>query len=181
MGYHHIVPVEISAQTKILVSRVIIGNDVAKITSRFGITYDCVFNDNDITIGMTNPFKLKEIENAKAIIPYNKIEMIKFSIVKLPIRNILEHGHYFALDVLIQTKDSSFHCETFAYSLLDKMIEIAKHHHIHVIDPIGLESMCSGLCVEAVKEKITPIYDDLKHKYHLQDIRTLDDRSKVNL
>jgi len=181
MGYHYIVPVEISAQTKILVSRVIIGNDVAKISSRFGITYDCVFNENDITIGMSNPFKLKEIENAKAIIPYNRVEMIKFSIVRLPIRNILEHGHYYALDILIQTKDSSYHCETYAYSLLDKIIEIAKIHHIHVIDPIGLETMCSGLCVEAVKEKIAPIYDDLKHKYHLQDMRTLDDRSKVNL
>jgi hypothetical protein len=181
MGYHYVVPVEISAQTKILVSRVIIGNEVAKMTSRFGITYDCVFNEKDITIGITNPFKLKEVENSKAIIPYTKIERIKFSIVRLPIRNILERSHYFALDVLIQTKDSSYHCETFAFNLLDKMIEIAKQNNIFVMDPIGVESLCSGLCVEAVKEKIAPLYDDLKRKYHLQDIRTVDDRSKVQL
>lgn len=181
MGYYHVVPVEISAQSKILVSRVIIGNEVAKISSRFGVTYDCVFSDNDIMIGMTNPFKFKEVDNAKAIIPYSRVEMIKFSIVRLPIRNILENGHYFALDVLIQTKDSSYHCETFAYSLLDQIIDIAKRNHIHIIDPIGLESLCSGLCVEEVKEKITPIYDELKHKYNLQDLRTIDDRSKVSL
>lgn len=181
MGYNRIMPVEITAQTKILVSQIVLKDEVSKISSRFGITYECRFNEDDVSIGWLNPFKLKLVEEAKLSLPYTRIERIKFSIVRLPIINVLEHGHHFALDVLIQTKDSSYHLETSAFKLIPAMVDIAKNKNIQIVDPIGLIEMCSGLCREAAKEKFTPIYDNLKEQYNLQDVRTLDDRSRVNL
>ena len=62
MFNNRIIPVEVTAQSRILVSCVTIDGEESKVLSRFGVTYDCVFNNHDISIGILNPFKLKELE-----------------------------------------------------------------------------------------------------------------------
>ena len=181
MFNHRIVPVEVTAQSRILVSTVIIDGEVSKVLSRFGITYECSFDDHDIRIGIMNPFKLKELELSKVIVPYNKVELIKFSVVRLPMSSPLVRGPQFALDILIQTKENSYHLETQAYKLMEKIIQKAKAENIHIMDPIGLEELCGGCCMEIVKEKLTPLYDDLVEKFHLQNYRNVDDRSRVKI
>jgi len=181
MFNHRIIPVEVTAQSRILVSTVIIDGEASKVLSRFGVTYDCSFNDHDICIGIMNPFKLKELELSKVVIPYNKIELIKFSVVRLPMSSPLVRGPQFALDILIQTKDNSYHLETNAFKLMDKIIQKAKAENIHIIDPIGLEELCGGCCAEIVKEKLTPLYDQLMDKFDLQNYRNVDDRSRVKI
>ena len=181
MFNHRIIPVEVTAQSKILVSTVIIDGEVSKVLSRFGITYECSFDDHDIRIGIMNPFKLKELELSKVVIPYNKVELFKFSVVRLPMSSPLVRGPQFALDILIQTKENSYHLETQAYKLMEKIIQKAKAENIHIMDPIGLEELCGGCCMEIVKEKLTPLYDDLMDKFHLQNYRNVDDRSRVKI
>jgi hypothetical protein len=183
MSYNRFMPVEVTAQSRILVSHVVIKEESSKLSSRFGVTYECVFNEKEITIGIANPlnFKFKQMDEAKAVIPYEKVEAIKFSIVRLPIVSTHQHGHNFALDVLIQNKDNSFHLETAAFKLIPNIVELARLKNIQVIDPIGVIDLSSGLSLQAVKEKFKPIYDQLKEKYNLQDVRTLDDRSRVNI
>ena len=181
MFNHRIVPVEVTAQSRILVSTVIIDGEVSKVLSRFGITYECSFDDHDIRIGIMNPFKLKELELSKVVIPYNKVELFKFSVVRLPMSSPLVRGPQFALDILIQTKENSYHLETQAYKLMEKIIQKAKAENIHIMDPIGLEELCGGCCMEIVKEKLTPLYDDLVEKFHLQNYRNVDDRSRVKI
>lgn len=181
MFNHRIIPVEVTAQSKILVSTVIIDGEVSKVLSRFGITYECSFDDHDIRIGIMNPFKLKELELSKVVIPYNKVELFKFSVVRLPMSSPLVRGPQFALDILIQTKENSYHLETQAYKLMEKIIQKAKAENIHIMDPIGLEELCGGCCMEIVKEKLTPLYDDLVEKFHLQNYRNVDDRSRVKI
>lgn len=181
MFNHRIIPVEVTAQSRILVSCITIDSEVSKVLSRFGVTYDCVFNDNDISIGILNPFKLKELELSKVVIPYHKIELIKFSVVRLPMSSPLVRGPQFALDILIQTKENSYHLETNAFKLMEKIIQKAKVENIHIIDPIGLEELCGGCCAEIVKEKLTPLYDQFMDKFHLQNYRNVDDRSRVKI
>lgn len=181
MFNNRVMPVELTAQSRILVSCVTIDNEESKVLSRFGVTYDCVFNNNDISIGILNPFKLKEIELAKVIIPYTKIELIKFSIVRLPMSSPLVRGPQFALDILIQTKENSYHLETSAFKLMEKIIQKAKAEKIHIIDPIGLVELCGGSCAEIVKEKVSPIYEKLMDKFDLQNYRNVDDRSRVKI
>lgn len=176
-----IIPVEVTAQSKILVSCVTIDGEESKVLSRFGVTYDCVFNDHDVSIGILNPFNLKELEMSKVIIPYNKIELFKFSVVRLPMSNPLIRGPQFALDILIQTKENSYHLETHAYKLMDKIIQKAKSENIHIFDPLGLEQLCGGCCMEIVREKLTPVYDQLIDKFDLQNYRNVDDRSRVKI
>jgi len=176
-----ITPVEVTAQSRILVSCVTIDGEVSKVLSRFGVTYDCVFNDQDIRIGILNPFKLKDVELSKVVIPYHKIEFFKFSIVRLPMSNPLIRGPQFALDILIQTRENSYHLETQAYKLMEKIMSKAKAENIHIIDPIGLIELCGGCCGEIVKEKLTPLYDKLMDRFDLQNYRTIDDRSQVKI
>ena len=181
MFNNRIIPVEVTAQSRILVSCVTIDGEESKVLSRFGVTYDCVFNDHDISIGILNPFKLKELELSKVIIPYQKIEFFKFSIVRLPMSNPLIRGPQFALDILIQTKENSYHLETQAYKLMEKIIQKAKIENIHILDPMGLVELCGGCCAEIVKEKLTPLYDNLMSKFDLQNYRNVDDRSRVKI
>lgn len=181
MFNNRIIPVEVTAQSRILVSCVTIDGEESKVLSRFGVTYDCVFNDHDISIGILNPFKLKELELSKVIIPYQKIEFFKFSIVRLPISNPLIRGPQFALDILIQTKENSYHLETQAYKLIEKIIQKAKVENIHILDPMGLIELCGGCCAEIVKEKLTPLYDNLMSQFDLQNYRNVDDRSRVKI
>lgn len=176
-----IIPVEVTAQSRILVSCVTIDGEESKVLSRFGVTYDCVFNNHDISIGILNPFKLKELELSKVIIPYQKIEFFKFSIVRLPMSNPLIRGPQFALDILIQTKENSYHLETQAYKLIEKIIQKAKVENIHILDPMGLIELCGGCCAEIVKEKLTPLYDNLMSQFDLQNYRNVDDRSRVKI
>lgn len=182
MGFNLFIPVEITAQSKILVSQIIINDEKSKIASRFGITYDCSFNNENITIGLSNPLKLKfkQMDEARAFIPYSRVESIKFSVVRLPVVSPLQHGHSFALDVIIQTKENSFYLETAAFKLIPSIVEIAHQKNIPVIDPIGIIDLCSGLCLEGAKEKLSPIYNDLMNQYNLQNVRNLDDLSRVN-
>lgn len=181
MFNNRIIPVEVTAQSRILVSCVTIDEEESKVLSRFGVTYDCVFNDHDISIGILNPFKLKELELSKVIIPYQRIEFFKFSIVRLPMSNPLIRGPQFALDILIQTKENSYHLETQAYKLMEKIIQKAKIENIHILDPMGLVELCGGCCAEIVKEKLTPLYDNLMSKFDLQNYRNVDDRSRVKI
>jgi hypothetical protein len=181
MFNNRIIPVEVTAQSRILVSCVTIDGEESKVLSRFGVTYDCVFNNHDISIGILNPFKLKELELSKVIIPYQKIEFFKFSIVRLPMSNPLIRGPQFALDILIQTKENSYHLETQAYKLIEKIIQKAKVENIHILDPMGLIELCGGCCAEIVKEKLTPLYDNFMSKYDLQNYRNVDDRSRVKI
>ena len=181
MFNNRIIPVEVTAQSRILVSCVTIDGEESKVLSRFGVTYDCVFNDHDISIGILNPFKLKELELSKVIIPYQKIEFFKFSIVRLPMSNPLIRGPQFALDILIQTKENSYHLETQAYKLMEKIIQKAKIENIHILDPMGLIELCGGCCAEIVKEKLTPLYDNLMSQFDLQNYRNVDDRSRVKI
>lgn len=181
MFNNRIIPVEVTAQSRILVSCVTIDGEESKVLSRFGVTYDCVFNDHDISIGILNPFKLKELELSKVIIPYQKIEFFKFSIVRLPMSNPLIRGPQFALDILIQTKENSYHLETQAYKLMEKIIQKAKVENIHILDPMGLIELCGGCCAEIVKEKLTPLYDNLMSQFDLQNYRNVDDRSRVKI
>lgn len=181
MFNNRIIPVEVTAQSRILVSCVTIDGEDSKVLSRFGVTYDCVFNDHDISIGILNPFKLKELELSKVIIPYQKIEFFKFSIVRLPMSNPLIRGPQFALDILIQTKENSYHLETQAYKLMEKIIQKAKVENIHILDPMGLIELCGGCCAEIVKEKLTPLYDNLMSQFDLQNYRNVDDRSRVKI
>lgn len=181
MFNNRIIPVEVTAQSRILVSCVTIDGEESKVLSRFGVTYDCVFNDHDISIGILNPFKLKELELSKVIIPYQKIEFFNFSIVRLPMSNPLIHGPQFALDILIQTKENSYHLETQAYKLIEKIIQKAKVENIHILDPMGLVELCGGCCAEIVKEKLTPLYDNLMSQFDLQNYRNVDDRSRVKI
>lgn len=181
MFNNRIIPVEVTAQSRILVSCVTIDGEESKVLSRFGVTYDCVFNDHDISIGILNPFKLKELELSKVIIPYQKIEFFKFSIVRLPMSNPLIRGPQFALDILIQTKENSYHLETQAYKLIEKIIQKAKVENIHILDPMGLVELCGGCCAEIVKEKLTPLYDNLMSQFDLQNYRNVDDRSRVKI
>ncbi|GEM_PF-2979765 len=181
MFNNRIIPVEVTAQSRILVSCVTIDGEESKVLSRFGVTYDCVFNDHDISIGILNPFKLKELELSKVIIPYQKIEFFKFSIVRLPMSNPLIRGPQFALDILIQTKENSYHLETQAYKLMEKIIQKAKIENIHILDPMGLVELCGGCCAEIVKEKLTPLYDNLMSQFDLQNYRNVDDRSRVKI
>lgn len=181
MFNNRIIPVEVTAQSRILVSCVTIDGEESKVLSRFGVTYDCVFNDHDISIGILNPFKLKELELSKVIIPYQKIEFFKFSIVRLPMSNPLIRGPQFALDILIQTKENSYHLETQAYKLMEKIIQKAKVENIHILDPMGLVELCGGCCAEIVKEKLTPLYDNLMSQFDLQNYRNVDDRSRVKI
>lgn len=181
MFNNRIIPVEVTAQSRILVSCVTIDGEESKVLSRFGVTYDCVFNDHDISIGILNPFKLKELELSKVIIPYQKIEFFKFSIVRLPMSNPLIRGPQFALDILIQTKENSYHLETQAYKLIEKIIQKAKVENIHILDPMGLIELCGGCCAEIVKEKLTPLYDNLMSQFDLQNYRNVDDRSRVKI
>lgn len=181
MFNNRIIPVEVTAQSRILVSCVTIDGEESKVLSRFGVTYDCVFNDHDISIGILNPFKLKELELSKVIIPYQKIEFFKFSIVRLPMSNPLIRGPQFALDILIQTKENSYHLETQAYKLMEKIIQKAKNENIHILDPMGLVELCGGCCAEIVKEKLTPLYDNLMSQFDLQNYRNVDDRSRVKI
>lgn len=181
MFNNRIIPVEVTAQSRILVSCVTIDGEESKVLSRFGVTYDCVFNDHDISIGILNPFELKELELSKVIIPYQRIEFFKFSIVRLPMSNPLIRGPQFALDILIQTKENSYHLETQAYKLIEKIIQKAKVENIHILDPMGLIELCGGCCAEIVKEKLTPLYDNLMSKFDLQNYRNVDDRSRVKI
>lgn len=181
MFNNRIIPVEVTAQSRILVSCVTIDGEESKVLSRFGVTYDCVFNDHDISIGILNPFELKELELSKVIIPYQRIEFFKFSIVRLPMSNPLIRGPQFALDILIQTKENSYHLETQAYKLIEKIIQKAKVENIHILDPMGLVELCGGCCAEIVKEKLTPLYDNLMSKFDLQNYRNVDDRSRVKI
>lgn len=181
MFNNRIIPVEVTAQSRILVSCVTIDGEESKVLSRFGVTYDCVFNDHDISIGILNPFELKELELSKVIIPYQKIEFFKFSIVRLPMSNPLIRGPQFALDILIQTKENSYHLETQAYKLIEKIIQKAKVENIHILDPMGLVELCGGCCAEIVKEKLTPLYDNLMSQFDLQNYRNVDDRSRVKI
>lgn len=181
MFNNRIIPVEVTAQSRILVSCVTIDGEESKVLSRFGVTYDCIFNDHDISIGILNPFKLKELELSKVIIPYQKIEFFKFSIVRLPMSNPLIRGPQFALDILIQTKENSYHLETQAYKLMEKIIQKAKIENIHILDPMGLVELCGGCCAEIVKEKLTPLYDNLMSQFDLQNYRNVDDRSRVKI
>jgi len=181
MFNNRIIPVEVTAQSRILVSCVTIDGEESKVLSRFGVTYDCVFNDHDISIGILNPFKLKELELSKVIIPYQKIEFFKFSIVRLPMSNPLIRGPQFALDILIQTKENSYHLETQAYKLIEKIIQKAKVENIHILDPMGIVELCGGCCAEIVKEKLTPLYDNLMSQFDLQNYRNVDDRSRVKI
>jgi len=181
MFNNRIIPVEVTAQSRILVSCVTIDGEESKVLSRFGVTYDCVFNNHDISIGILNPFKLKELELSKVIIPYQKIEFFKFSIVRLPMSNPLIRGPQFALDILIQTKENSYHLETQAYKLMEKIIQKAKIENIHILDPMGLVELCGGCCAEIVKEKLTPLYDNLMSQFDLQNYRNVDDRSRVKI
>lgn len=181
MFNNRIIPVEVTAQSRILVSCVTIDGEESKVLSRFGVTYDCVFNDHDISIGILNPFKLKELELSKVIIPYQRIEFFKFSIVRLPMSNPLIRGPQFALDILIQTKENSYHLETQAYKLIEKIIQKAKVENIHILDPMGLVELCGGCCAEIVKEKLTPLYDNLMSQFDLQNYRNVDDRSRVKI
>lgn len=181
MFNNRIIPVEVTAQSRILVSCVTIDGEESKVLSRFGVTYDCVFIDHDISIGILNPFKLKELELSKVIIPYQKIEFFKFSIVRLPMSNPLIRGPQFALDILIQTKENSYHLETQAYKLIEKIIQKAKVENIHILDPMGLIELCGGCCAEIVKEKLTPLYDNLMSQFDLQNYRNVDDRSRVKI
>ncbi len=181
MFNNRIIPVEVTAQSRILVSCVTIDGEESKVLSRFGVTYDCVFNNHDISIGILNPFKLKELELSKVIIPYQKIEFFKFSIVRLPMSNPLIRGPQFALDILIQTKENSYHLETQAYKLIEKIIQKAKVENIHILDPMGLIELCGGCCAEIVKEKLTPLYDNLMSQFDLQNYRNVDDRSRVKI
>lgn len=181
MFNNRIIPVEVTAQSRILVSCVTIDGEESKVLSRFGVTYDCVFNNHDISIGILNPFKLKELELSKVIIPYQKIEFFKFSIVRLPMSNPLIRGPQFALDILIQTKENSYHLETQAYKLMEKIIQKAKIENIHILDPMGLIELCGGCCAEIVKEKLTPLYDNLMSQFDLQNYRNVDDRSRVKI
>lgn len=181
MFNNRIIPVEVTAQSRILVSCVTIDGEESKVLSRFGVTYDCVFNDHDISIGILNPFKLKELELSKVIIPYQKIEFFKFSIVRLHMSNPLIRGPQFALDILIQTKENSYHLETQAYKLIEKIIQKAKVENIHILDPMGLIELCGGCCAEIVKEKLTPLYDNLMSQFDLQNYRNVDDRSRVKI
>lgn len=181
MFNNRIIPVEVTAQSRILVSCVTIDGEESKVLSRFGVTYDCVFNNHDISIGILNPFKLKELELSKVIIPYQKIEFFKFSIVRLPMSNPLIRGPQFALDILIQTKENSYHLETQAYKLIEKIIQKAKIENIHILDPMGLIELCGGCCAEIVKEKLTPLYDNLMSQFDLQNYRNVDDRSRVKI
>lgn len=181
MFNNRIIPVEVTAQSRILVSCVTIDGEESKVLSRFGVTYDCVFNDHDISIGILNLFKLKELELSKVIIPYQKIEFFKFSIVRLPMSNPLIRGPQFALDILIQTKENSYHLETQAYKLMEKIIQKAKIENIHILDPMGLIELCGGCCAEIVKEKLTPLYDNLMSQFDLQNYRNVDDRSRVKI
>lgn len=181
MFNNRIIPVEVTAQSRILVSCVTIDGEESKVLSRFGVAYDCVFNDHDISIGILNPFKLKELELSKVIIPYQKIEFFKFSIVRLPMSNPLIRGPQFALDILIQTKENSYHLETQAYKLMEKIIQKAKIENIHILDPMGLVELCGGCCAEIVKEKLTPLYDNLMSQFDLQNYRNVDDRSRVKI
>lgn len=181
MFNNRIIPVEVTAQSRILVSCVTIDGEESKVLSRFGVTYDCVFNDHDISIGILNPFELKELELSKVIIPYQRIEFFKFSIVRLPMSNPLIRGPQFALDILIQTKENSYHLETQAYKLIEKIIQKAKVENIHILDPMGLVELCGGCCAEIVKEKLTPLYDNLMSQFDLQNYRNVDDRSRVKI
>jgi len=181
MFNNRIIPVEVTAQSRILVSCVTIDGEDSKVLSRFGVTYDCVFNDHDISIGIHNPFKLKELELSKVIIPYQRIEFFKFSIVRLPMSNPLIRGPQFALDILIQTKENSYHLETQAFKLMEKIIQKAKIENIHILDPMGLVELCGGCCAEIVKEKLIPLYDNLMSKFDLQNYRNVDDRSRVKI
>lgn len=181
MFNNRIIPVEVTAQSRILVSCVTIDGEESKVLSRFGVTYDCVFNDHDISIGILNPFELKELELSKVIIPYQRIEFFKFSIVRLPMSNPLIRGPQFALDILIQTKENSYHLETQAYKLIEKIIQKAKVENIHILDPMGLVELCGGCCAEIVKEKLTPLYDNLMSQFDLQNYRNVDDRIRVKI
>lgn len=181
MFSNRIVPVEVTAQSKILVSCITIEGEVSKVVSRFGVTYECVFNEHEVCIGILNPFKLKELELSKVVIPYHKIESIKFSVVRLPMSNPLIRGPQFALDILVQTKENSYHLETQAYKLMEKIIQKAKAENILVVDPIGLEELCGGCCAEIVKEKLTPLYDQFVDKFDLQNYRNVDDRNPVRI
>ena len=181
MFNNRVISVGVTAQTKILVSYVSIDGEVSKAKSRFGISYDCVFNDEDISVGIYSPFKFKEIEISKIRIPYSKIEFIKFSIVRLPILSTYQHGPDFALDIVIHAKDMSIHLETIAFNLIPNIVSKAKEKEISIVDPIGLVEISSNLSYARAKEIFKPIYDSLKVQYNLQDYRNVDDRSRVNI
>ena len=95
--------------------------------------------------------------------------------------NPLIRGPQSALDILIQTKENSYHLETQAYKLIEKIIQKAKVENIHILDPMGLIELCGGCCAEIVKEKLTPLYDNLMSQFDLQNYRNVDDRSRVKI
>lgn len=179
MSNNRIPSVGVTAESKVLVSCVSIDGEVSKISSRFGVTYDCVFGESDVSVGLYSPFNLKDVELSKVKIPYNKIESIKFSIVRLPIVGSHQHGPTFALDIVIQTKDTSLYLETIAYKLIPNIVNKAKEHNILIIDPIGLTSMGFELSFAWANETFKPLYDKLKSQYNLQEVRNIDDRNRI--
>lgn len=179
MSYNRIPSVAVTAESKVLVSCVSIDGEKSKNSSRFGITYDCVFNDEDISIRLYSPFELKDVEISKLKIPYHKIENIKFSIVRLPILSTHQHGPDFGLDIVINTRDTSVYLETIAFKLIPNIVRWAKEKNIPIIDPIGLCKIEVNLSYAWAKEKFMPIYDELKKEFNLQDYRNVDDRSRI--
>lgn len=166
------------AKKKILVSRVISGEEVAKVSNRFGVAFDCYFNDDKIKLAYTRVGTL--LGAYEEVISYDEVKEIEFSIAKLPIRSLHEHSNYIALDIIIRLKDEtggdSYHLETFAFVLLKQIVKIAKKHNINIIDNLNLVDKYSGLDIEVVKDMINPIYSELENQYNLVSLRTLDDR-----
>lgn len=166
------------ARKKILVSRVILGKEDAKVAGRFGLTFDCFFNLDHIKLAYTRVGKL--LENYEEIISYVDVKEIEFSIARRPIRSLHEHTGYITLDIIIRLKDDvggeSYHLETFAFALLKQIVEITNQHKIDVIDPMNLVDKYAGIDIEVVKDLINPIYNDLAKQFNLVNQRTLDDR-----
>ena len=165
------------AKQKILVCRVLLGNEVAKISGRFGSTFDCGFNETSIVLSYTRVSKFVFMNEYDEVIEYNKVEEVEFSLVKRPIRNVLEHGHYYALDIIIRLKNGvSYHLETFAFKFLEQIKLLLETYNVKIIDNLSLIEKYSGLDIEEVKVLISPIYDSLALEYNLESIRTLDNR-----
>lgn len=179
MSNNRIPSVGVTAQSKVLVSCVSIDGEISKCSSRFGITYECVFNDHDVSIGIYNPFNLSELELSKMTIPYQKIESIQFSVVRLPILSTYQNGPDFGLDIIFQTKDSCVYLETIAFNLISKIVQRAKEKNIPIIDPIGLVNMSPDLNFAEAKERFKGVYDQLRGEHRLQSYRNVDDLNRI--